>query len=307
MLNYPSVAAFAQHVRQQHRALQDDEVLLVVEGSTDCRALRQLLIESVILVPARGRNLVLGAYEELRQENLAACLFLADCDNNFPSDLKGLTNLVITSNRDLEADLLFALNGYERIVLEFLGGASSRTKELLVQRDEVLSYCATFVSAFGIVKDAARSRGLTLRIADPLTAQRVRSTISDLPQAAGWIGAGYQPSIDEIAADLGHLLGWTALDVSAVAVDANRTDAEPCRRHAVVACVECRRRCHCNGHDMVSAIALDLSARLTLAVSQEELDKHLRIAADRSLVPRWSVGRRMRRWEEGAKARLLRV
>lgn len=296
-LVFPSAESFAQQLKLTHRTLSGDDVIVVVEGSTDRRALTSMLARRARIVPANGRDIVLGAYRALQSNPLDRCLFVADCDGNFPDDLKGLSDLIITSHRDIEADLMFELRGHERISMEYLGEAMLPIEETYLRSDEAFSLCSSVVYRLGITKDAARGLGLRLRYLDVNRGQRIRISLADLPSAQSWLGREEAPGFDEIVQDMAFVLGWSDEEARRVESMADLTESALCRTHTNPICTPCLNRRFCNGHDMVIAFALHLEVRLGQEVSAREIDRHLRLGADRTLITRWNVAERIRRWE----------
>lgn len=303
-LTYPG-RTFPQSIKQRYRAMGRGNALVVVEGPTDRKTLLPMVKEGTRIVAGNGRDMVLDAYRELKGAGFDRCLFIVDCDNNFPADMKGQSDLIVTMNRDIESDSLFELEGYNRIAFEYLDVGDPGPEELATRRQEVLDFACELCCKFGLVKDVARMRGLPLRLPNPMTGQRVRVTPADLPSVGGWVASQEVPSFAQLVVELSRLLSWGNAVTTAVAVDSERLWYEPCGRHHQTCCGKCRTRALCNGHDLVSALAVDLSIRLTFQVSSRDLDRLVRIGVDRELVSRWGVGRRIRAWEDKTSVPVL--
>ena len=114
MSYFPRPGGFVQSLRLRRRALPLSVPLVVVEGPTDRNALFPFLMPTVVVIPANGKNQVLHAFTELETSLRNAVLFLVDCDGGVDPRFKGHVELVISSNRDTEADLLFELGALER-------------------------------------------------------------------------------------------------------------------------------------------------------------------------------------------------
>ena len=93
---------------------------MVVEGASDRSALYPFVVPTAWVVPAYGKEQVLCAYDELEAPLRNGTLFIADCDGGVDARYKGNADLVITTNRDIEADLLFELQALERVALDVL-------------------------------------------------------------------------------------------------------------------------------------------------------------------------------------------
>lgn len=307
MVSYPNPRAYAQAIRQRYAALGPEEVLIAVEGATDKRVLSPILRPDVRILAASGRDMVLGAYSELESEGLDRCLYVVDCDDNFPATLKGRPNLVVTQHRDIEADALFCLRGFDRIASEYLSGAHTREEEVSIQCEELLSLSVNLSALLTIAKDIARPMGLALRVVDPITGKRVRLTFDHLPSTGSWIRSQKVPNPKDLVAEMGSVLGWTASEMGRVASLATVSWASQCGPHGRTECSACRLHRHSNGHDLVSALAIDLSQRLTTTITASDLDRDIRMTTDRTLVAGWRVGQRIAAWETSTGASVLRA
>lgn len=306
MVRYSGPRSYAQAIRQRYSALAPTEVLVAVEGATDKRALMPIFRPEVKFVPAGGRDMLLGAYSELASEGLDRCLFIADCDNSFPPSLKGLQNLVITEHRDIESDALFCLRGFDRIAIEYLASPTLELEEVELQRDEILLTAVSFSSLLATVKDEARQRGMVVRWPDPVTGRRTRLSFEHLPTVGTWINSQQLPTPTDLAIEVGRALGWSPSDAHAVGRASESSWSAVCAPHATAECGDCRLHRHSNGHDLVSALAIDLSGRLTTSVTPADLDRDIRMATDRTLTHTWHVGRRIRAWESSLDLSILR-
>lgn len=307
MLSYPGPRAYAQAIRQRYVTLKPEEVLVAVEGATDKRVLSPILRPNVRILAASGRDMVLGAYSELASEGLDRCLYVVDCDDNLPATFKGRPNLVVTQHRDIEADALFCLRGFDRIASEYLGAAHTREEEVSLQRDELLSLAVDLSSLLTITKDVARHMGLALRSLDPITGNRTRLTFDHLPATGAWVRSQKVPTTEELAGEMGKVLGWTAADVGRVSTLAENSWASECGTHGRTECGACRLHRHSNGHDLVSVLAIDLSQRLTTPITASNLDRDIRMTTDRALVAGWRVGQRIAAWESSTGTSVLRA
>ena len=295
-LRYPP-GTFIQSVKQRHRALAQDQVLLVVEGADDKRFMAPLLTGRVHILPARGRDMVLAARSGLRSAEFDRCIFLVDCDDDIAVGYKGHPNLVITTFRDLDADGLLALKSYNRISSEYFYDLGMSPDDLQAEAQALLDYAVELSCAFGQCKAAARTLGLRLRIVTE-RGESVSLPLSSMPSVGAWIGAQRLPDLAEICGDMAGVLGWNGDQVGRAVSLARSGWLSECRHHGVVGCTRCRTLSLCAGHDLTAAIAVDLSIRLSSTVTTKELERLSRMGTDRWHATRWTVGQRLRAWAD---------
>lgn len=301
-LSFPRAAALAQSIRQRLQALPPASPLLVVEGSTDKRALLPFLLPDVVVVPARGKDMLLGAYALLEPDSLSNCLFVVDCDGETASEWKGRPNLIISENRDIEADLLFELSAFDRLVAEYLGAGLSTPSDVASQAAGLLLQCSELTANLGVLLDSARQRGLRVRVIDGVTGVKRRAAPSDLPSLEAWLSSGHAPNYREVLQDLKGLLAWSDTDLAAVELDARAGEGKSCRAHGRARCIPCRARRYSNGHDLVQAITRALRSRIG-ELEQTEVERAVRMCADKQLADRWIVAQRVRLWEASASVK----
>lgn len=292
-------------MRQRRRALASEIALIVVEGSSDRRALYPFLHPKTVVVAANGNYHVVSAFDGLETDVRKGILFILDCDGTVDERLKGHRELVITTNRDIEADLLFELDGLTRVAYSVLGGAVSR-EEIDTQVRDLLRFARQLTSTIGLIQTSARSLGLRVRVASRSSGQRRPLRLRDVRDIPQWAARLYRPSILEAAKAIANSTGWSEEDVEAVAGRAVELRESICKPHSRSACASCRYMTHCNGHYLVEAISLALTQHHSVRISAEELDRSVRIAADPRRLGDWQVVRRIQAWEEGQACRALR-
>src|SRR6476660_7216731 len=98
-------------------AMPSSAAVLIVEGSED----RRLLVPTLPLgriIPATGKEPLLGAYRLLSPAEHARIAFIVDCDFDVPAGkLRGSPNLIITTHPAAETDVL-DLGGLTGVVNE---------------------------------------------------------------------------------------------------------------------------------------------------------------------------------------------
>lgn len=299
-LTFPP-GGFTQLLRQMRRGLPASHAILVVEGSTDRRAFMHILAPTVRVMPANGKSILLAAYDELGRGQHPSLFFIMDCDNNSEPSRKGQIDLAITSHRDLEADMLFSLNAYERMAIELLADQHLDLSSLEVAADRVLTAAVRLAEDFSRVRDAARSLGLRIRFRDPITGRR------EVPRPEHFAGTfepvSRPPGLDQVTRAISSLTGWSPAEERAVAAVA--ANAEPCSHNAAM-CSECSLARFCNGHDAVHALALALTDELGMRIHATDVERHLRLSLDRSRLADWRVAQRVRAWEATSGTTLLR-
>jgi len=295
-----SPAAFSQNLRRMRYGWPADQPLLVVEGVTDRRALTPVLVPGVKVIPSNGKEHLKHAYQELVTSGVTGIYYIMDCDNGDADEFMGLEDLAVTQHRDIEADLLFSLNAFERVADEFLSEFHPDRRSLHNVADRVLEVAAANACTLGRLKDAAREAGLVLKVRDARTGRKRALRPADIASAIPFSDVEDQ---DAVAREMAVVLAWGEEEVQDLLSRAEHLDV--CE-HGSPMCYGCAVRAVCNGHDVVQALALAISAQTNLDVTSEELERALRIGMDRSAVEEWHVGARARRWESTSGMRLLR-
>ena len=210
MLRFPSPDGFVQYVRQARRGTRNP--FLIVEGLSDKRALLPFVDGSVAVIPADGKDKLLAAYVGLTDKERRHIAFVLDCDGSTPSELKGLHDLVITTNRDVEADLIFELRAFQHYCLELLAHVYDSPLEVDREASTIVSMAAHISGILGAVVTVGGGEGLRLKVADGNRRRRLR--LSDLPELRGWLADPHVVGADEVAAAVARRLAWTDRDPS---------------------------------------------------------------------------------------------
>ena len=304
-LQYPSAAGFAQSVCQRRRALSADVALVVVEGQTDRRALLPFVDTDVVVVSARGKANATAAHRRVNTEGLSGVLVLIDCDGDVPSTLKGLPDLIVSANRDLEADLLLELNALRRFAIDVLGDSSANLAEAESRAASVLERALGVGAELERIRQAARAVGARTRLVDVVTGQKRKVRPRDLPQVQAWLASPARPAVNEVAKAYGRRAGWSPQTLALVAHGGRASAATACAVHAVRQCGPCDHRALCEGHALVELVAQALGDEAGHALDVSEVERALRIASDRDRLTDWCVCTRGRRWAAATGVRLF--
>jgi hypothetical protein len=301
-LEFPRPEGFVQSLRQRVRGLGTDVPLLVVEGDDDLRAIFPFLAGTATVVPAGGRTNALAAFQQLEARFRAGVVFVVDCDGQLGDSFKGHHDLVITTNRDIEADLLLELRAFVRVAAEYLSQEVADPSELATLTESLLSTAADLALHLGVLQGSAAGLGLRVRPRGRSANSR-RIRVFDLPSATV-MASGSPPNLDSLATDLAALTGWSPAQKQAVVERAEELLRESCA-HGPTCCPDCLRQRHANGHHLVDCVTAVLATRSATAISSSEIARAIRIGADRSLLGDWEVTNRLRQWQEGSGLVLL--
>jgi hypothetical protein len=227
-------------------------------------------------------------------------LVLIDCDGEVPDELKGLPDLIISANRDLEADLLLELNALRRYAMDLVADSAVNRAEAEARIATTLERALAVAAELERVRRAARASGVTTRLLDPVTGRRRKVAARDLPVAATWLSTADRVSTADVVQAYGAAAGWSPEDEDLVIQATRHTVATPCVPHGARQCAPCEYRALCVGHDLVELVAQALRDETGWTLELTEVDRGLRVASDRQLVADWCVSVRGRRWAEGA-------
>jgi hypothetical protein len=303
-LNYPP-GAFAQSIRMRRQKLPSKITLLIVEGTTDKSAMSTVLHDDVYLVPGRGKDTLLQAYEQLDGESVENCLFLIDCDGEDNTRLLGKANLIVSELRDVEADLVYRLRALQKVSIGLISEKEDSVASIRQQSHEIEEYGLRLTGAFGIVLDVARRQGLKLRLFDTATNRKRRLELRDMPSLGLWLLEQRIPTLSELACAMGDVLSWSAAECANVASHAAAGGAKECRKHARRSCSDCISRRFSNGHSLVEIYAYLLSQQLGVVIQARDIARSLRSSVDLRAVSEWSTAIRMNKWQTVRGVNLL--
>ena len=286
-------ATFAQGIRMRLRRLRADEILLIVEGSSDKSALMRWLSSSVHVLPAAGKEQVVLSRDHLTPDERLRCTMIVDCDGRVEPAWLGDDDLIISEMRDLEADLIHHFAVVESLVFEHAWQLGSSKSELTHLAEQLQEFAVNLATVFGIVTDTAALVGVPTRVVDPHSGERRRLRLTDLSPAhlmGAWPEA---PSLEKLTGLLGIKLTWTEAQPSAILALEARQRLKLCRAHTAPACIPCTARRFANGHDIIDALWLGFQALGVADLESDALAREVRLAATGG-TDMWAVLRRLK-------------
>lgn len=295
MLTFPNPESFTQYVRQVRRGTRNS--ILVVEGITDKRALMPLLDPSVVVIPADGKDKLVAAFDGLTGSHRNGVAFILDCDGETHRRLKGHLELVITTNRDVEADLILIVGAFRRVAFELLAQHFDARKQIEDAAEAIVDDASFFATKFGLVRVTAVRLGLRVKLQDCVTRRKRAIRPSDLVELSDMLMHSGQVSIDEISTGVGAILGWSDQQVAQVVEACVSVRKGFCIRHGE-RCVPCQTQRYCGGHVLVDVLPALVLLRYGVVTNARVLDSHLRIASSSCDLAVWGVPERLRKWQE---------
>lgn len=299
-LRFPSPAAFTQSLRMRRAGAPLRTQFLVVEGVSDKKSFQPLLDPYFHYVPARGKDMVLSAFETLSAEGVDDCLFVVDCDGGVDPNWLGRRGLIVSTNRDIDADLLFDLGAFHRVSLEYLSEFGHTPVECGEIGQNLLVYAREITAGLGIVLDAARDAGAKTKFLDPVLNVRRRIRLQDFPDFDLWVEHFVPVVAEDLLSEASLKLGWTVSDEQHVRERVEAGSHKMCRRHGLARCAACTPRRFSNGHDLVDVLSLGLSQRCGYEVPQAEFARATRLATSLEAIENWDVAARVRSWQAAA-------
>jgi len=252
--------------------------ILIVEGPDDKRLFRLHGVPSAKIVPAGGRTLLLSAHAKATPDDLAACIFLTDCDYEVAlGTVAPSRGLIITRNADVESDLV-ALGVLEPVVIELVPAALESDDRASQIVSLVLERSQEFAQTLGQMRFVARPRGIDLGLDQrELRYGRLR-------------GKGF-------SVNRGRLIDVVFNN----ALNRNLSRAQ------FIELVDAAPSGYmmCNGKDLLRAANFVLREDFRVqGVTYEQLQRLVRASAD-SFLEQWDVVRRIRRWENDSGCVIL--
>lgn len=298
ILKFPNPAAFTQSIRMRRNGAEPGTLFLIVEGVSDKRTFLPLLDNGIHYVPARGKPMVVEAFNTLSSEGVDDCMFVVDCDGEDNRDILGVPNLVVSVNRDVDADLLLSLSSFERVALEYLSEHADTGTDTQALASSLLDYSRELTALFGLHLDAARMEGKPVKLVDPVTSLRRRIRPTDVQAFDLWVRNFVIPDANELVNAIGAALSWGDGDQAGVLERGLRGAEKHCRLHGGSRCAFCTPRTYSSGHDLVDVLALGLSQRCGFVVSPAEFARVVRVAAQAGVRDSWAVGQRIKMWRD---------
>ncbi|HQA23614.1 MAG: hypothetical protein IT189_08470 [Microbacteriaceae bacterium] len=294
---------FASELRARLRQI-GARPLVVVEGKHDKVALMQFLDRATEVLCADGKPRLLHAYAAIEPHLRNALLFVMDCDGDTPAEYKGQVDLVLTTNRDAEADILLMLDPATRAGVELFGPTRSTADEAIDRMNEVVDRAAVVAAIVGSMLKAARGRGLKVQRGSGPTARAIELLDFLKPEMVEELSS--VDSVGELVGRIQSVLAWGIDEAAAVEGDVLLDLGRECRRHRRVNCEGCLIQRSANGHHFVQAIAAMHSSETRGQYQVANVAMVLRTAATYSPLRSWPTLKRIQRWEEMSGYQVLR-
>jgi hypothetical protein len=286
------------------RASVPGRAVIIVEGSSDRSVILHFAAPDTVVVVARGKDRLVHAYDHLESSLRAAVVFILDCDGTTPPRLKGRSDLVLTANRDLEADLVFELAAHRRVVADLLSNRLESGNAVMQAAEAIREAAADVATHLGLALDAARAADLPVRIYDARLSRRTRLAPSDMPEVDAWLADAVPVLAVSVIGAAARILGWSPAEQAIVSGGVASRLGETCARHKSAQCGPCTMRRYCNGHDLVDALVRGMRVTHQSSLGIEDFGRMLRVASPGNPVERWVVLERIRSWQcrSGASA-----
>jgi hypothetical protein len=163
--------------------------------------------------------------------------------------------------------------------------------------EEVVVRAATLSSLAGIARVEAVRIGARVRIREEGLRRSRGVKLADLPHVETWGARPDFTSHHELVEDLAEALDWDVQQCGEVEAAIGAVVNGGCTIHGTSRCLACLRRRYSRGHYLVEAVALVITHGFGIEIEEAEMDRAVRMASDKSLVPAWAVGARISRWE----------
>ena len=254
--------------------------VVVVEGATDKAMLAPKYTSVNQVVVSTGKMLLLEAHSLMRDDYRGRIVFIVDCDDDVPRGrLRGATDLIITTNGDMEADLV-SLGALRWVVSKVVPAALRSEARLDEVTEQVRERSSAVAIEVGRVRRAARTCGIKLDF-EPWDLQfgvmRTPGTVN----------------VDAAAVFREVIRAGGLREVQRRRIEA-RIEDHPCAYRV------------CNGKDVLEAA---VSVLMTdFRVPRRKLGAIVEMAQSGVAAERfesWDVVRRVRRWEERYGMQLL--
>ena len=277
MSAYLSGAEVIADARLRVQQLSRDQGVLILEGGDDLRSLGRHVRSPAAIIVCGAKWKVLDAYGRVGPGEAERFLFLVDCDYDVPCErLKPTRNLMVTTNADIESDMLDC-GLVPHLLRELVPAAaaldSDRLKELA---DDLMQEARELAVSVGRFRFANARDGLGLNFQDLRLVRIRRAGGVDLQQ----LGATLQQRSQS--------------DIGIVELVALATAVPPERRL-------------CQGKDLMAALAVVLRARFNVPTDElRALPRLVRAFFDSDALERWPTVRHIRRWEVATARKVLR-
>ena len=261
-----------QDARLQVEALGEGHGVLIVEGDSDKRLLAPRWMSVANVIVGTNKTLVMDAHAGLLEHDRGRIVCLVDCDDDVArGTLRGAPDLIITTNADMEADLV-AQGAIRAVVALVVREALNSDRHLDEITAAVLERSGACVIPLGRLRRAARVAGIALEFQPwdfDYESVRTRGT-AEVDEAA-------------VRAELQRRANLRPQQMARIErnLAAIRTD------YAV-----------CNGKDVIAACASVLKTDYRVSRRRlDNLDDMVRLGLAPAEFEAWDVVRRVRRWE----------
>jgi hypothetical protein len=271
-----------QDARLQVEALGEGHGVMIVEGDADRRFFAPRWVSVSNVVVASNKTLVMDAHGGMLEQDRGRILCLVDCDDDVArGTLRGAPDLIITTNADMEADLV-AQGAIRAVVAQVVQGALSSEERLDEIAHEVIDRSGACTIPLGRLRRAARVAGIALEFRPwEFDYEGVRARgATEIDEAA-------------VRVELQRRAGLTASQMARIErnLAAMRTDYSIC-----------------NGKDVIAACASVLRTDYGVPRRRlDNLDDMVRLGIGQAEFEAWDVARRVRRWEDAHGTRVLSV
>jgi hypothetical protein len=269
-----------QDARLQVEALGEGHGVLIVEGETDKRLLAPRWVPISSVVVATNKTLVVGAHAAMLEKDRGRIVCLVDCDDDVArGTLGGAPDLIITTNADVEADLV-AQGAIRAVVAQVVSGALSSDSDLDEITTAVVTRSCACTIPLGRLRRAARLAGIALEF-EPwkFDYESVRARRTDVVDEAA-----IQSELQLRASLTAPQMRRIRSHVAAIADD-----------YAI-----------CNGKDVIAACASVLKMDFGVPKRRlDNLDDLVRLGLGQAEFEAWDVIRRVRRWEASHGTRVF--
>lgn len=276
---YITPQSFLSEIRLRLDALGDDSAALVVEGPEDKKIFHHRISATATIIPATGKTRLRDALNSIADDDKGRILFLTDCDYDVPNgNLKGGPDIIITTNCDVEADLI-RLGVLAKVAVEVVPKvvstdiSATRIEEIVRQHAEELTI------HLGRIRMAAQPLGADLEF-EELDFSKYWSEKNGI-------------SVDKIYQVMwNHVHEKTSISRKEWNDRLNSIPYDPIL---------------CHGKDLLKATRMFLRRlyKMDNKITPDILAMMIRLAVDQHIFDQWEGTQRIRRWERNNNRRIL--
>lgn len=303
----PISEEFTNRLVTRLRELAGTRPVLVVEGKDDKTALMPFLIPSTEVISADGKEKLLAAYRDVPRGPLRDhLLFIMDCDGETSTDYKGEIDLVLTTNRDIESDVILQLNPSLRAGVEVFGSLLDSGEDAVALMDDCIDIAGRFSALLGLVLMVADSYRMQTRTQPNKGALR-KLAVLDIVRPDDIKAMSDFANVGELVAAVAHVMQWGMEESDDVLKAVSIHIAAECRRHRRNFCPTCLIQRSANGHHFVQAIAALANNEGVNEADPSRIASILRTSTQVTTFVSWPSIRRIRTWQEISGCEVLGV